>query len=99
MPAFNLVNFVVDTHFEARGRLGRLPAAMVDLKTTLGFGVDEKTAFYYNNGIGTVYGYNGVTICDMSASIVEPTPYFTARNIDGSYLTVGDSYDFTTKKN
>jgi len=52
---------------------------------------------YYNNGVGTVFGYNGVTICDTSESIVEPTQYFTARGIIGSYLTHGDSYDFKTK--
>jgi len=47
-----------------------LPAALVDLKVSLGFGVDEKTAFYYNNGVGTVYGNNGVSICDLSNAIV-----------------------------
>jgi cyanophycinase-like exopeptidase len=40
MQAFGFVDFVVDTHFEARGRLGRLPAALVDLKVSLGIGVD-----------------------------------------------------------
>ena len=40
MPAFGFVDFVVDTHFEARGRLGRLPAALVDFKVQLGMGVD-----------------------------------------------------------
>jgi cyanophycinase len=65
MQAFNMVDFVTDTHFNARGRLGRLIPVLVDLSSPFGFGVDENTSFYYNNGIGTVYGWNGVTIVDL----------------------------------
>ena len=40
MPAIGLIDFLVDTHFEARGRLGRLPAAMTALRVSLGVGID-----------------------------------------------------------
>lgn len=66
MPGFGWLNIAVDTHFNARGRLGRLPPTMIDTKVSLGIGIDESTAFYYNDGTSTVYGYNGVTICDLS---------------------------------
>ncbi len=97
MPAFNFIDFTVDTHFNARGRLGRLPPALVDLKQDLGIGIDENTSFYYNNGIGTVYGWNGVTIVDLKNAIIKPQPYYTVSGIVGHYLTAGDSYDFNSK--
>jgi hypothetical protein len=50
-----------------------------------------------NNGTGTVYGYNGVTVLDMSNAIIPPAKYFTASGIVGNYLTAGDIYDFRTK--
>jgi cyanophycinase len=40
MQAIGLIDFVVDTHFEARGRLGRLPAALTALKVRVGVGLD-----------------------------------------------------------
>lgn len=40
MPAFGFVNFTVDTHFNARGRLGRLAPVLTDLKKSLGIGID-----------------------------------------------------------
>ena len=65
MKAFGWIDWLPDTHFSARGRLGRLPAILVDTQLSLGAGIDEKTALFYEDGVGTVYGYNGVTICDM----------------------------------
>jgi cyanophycinase len=65
MPAFNLLNFTTDTHFNARGRLGRLVPVLIDLKEKFGIGIDENTSLYYENGMGSVYGWNGVTFCDL----------------------------------
>ena len=47
MKAFNWINWHVDTHFNARGRLGRLPPILVETNQSLGVGIDEKTAFFY----------------------------------------------------
>lgn len=52
MPAFGFLNFTTDTHFNARGRLGRLVPVLVDLREKLGIGVDENSSLYYNNGVG-----------------------------------------------
>jgi cyanophycinase len=65
MTAFNMLNFTTDTHFNARGRLGRLVPVLLEFKETFGIGVDENTSLYYDNGVGTVYGWNGVTFVDI----------------------------------
>jgi len=99
MKGFNFVNWFADTHFHARGRLGRLPPILKDIKLALGVGIDEKTAFLYEeNKVSQVIGYNGVTIVDMEKAFLPPQSYFTANNIRVHYLTAGDSYDFSTKK-
>ena len=61
MPAFGFVDFVTDTHFNARGRFGRIVPVLIDLKQKFAIGVDENTSLFYDNGIGKVYGWNGVT--------------------------------------
>lgn len=40
MTAFKVLNFISDTHFNARGRLGRLVPILVDLGQKFGIGVD-----------------------------------------------------------
>lgn len=40
LKSFGFVDFAVDTHFDERGRLGRLVPAMKQTKTTLGVGID-----------------------------------------------------------
>jgi cyanophycinase-like exopeptidase len=40
MPAFNMIDFFVDTHFDDRGRLGRMPAALTSIGQKFGLGVD-----------------------------------------------------------
>lgn len=69
MPGFNMVPFLSDTHFDNRGRLGRIIPALIQLKMDLGVGVDESTAFFYDNGKGTAYGKNGVFITDITKAI------------------------------
>ena len=99
MKGFGFVNFFADTHFNARGRLGRLPPILKDIKLSIGVGIDEKTALLYEeNRLSQVVGYNGVTVCDMGKAILPTTSYFSAKNIRVHYLTAGDSYDFLTKK-
>jgi hypothetical protein len=40
MPAFDWVEPHFDTHFHIAGRIGRIVPMMVDLKKSLGFGLD-----------------------------------------------------------
>lgn len=98
MPAFGFVDFVTDTHFHARGRLARLVPVLIDFKQKFGFGVDENTSLYYDNGIGTVYGWNGVTFCDLEHVVYTPQSYFTIQNVTVHYLTEGDKFDFKNNK-
>lgn len=44
-----------------------------------------------------MYGKNGVFIADISKALVNSRDFFSIRNVTVSYLTSGDSYDFSTK--
>lgn len=98
MPAFGFINFTVDTHFNARGRLGRIVPVLMDLKQGFGMGIDENTSIFYENGLGTVYGWNGVTFADITNAFPVSLTYFSIRNVTVSYLTQGDKFDFKTRK-
>lgn len=98
MAAFGFLNFTTDTHFNARGRLGRLVPVLKDLQDPFGIGIDENTSLYYDNGVGTVYGWNGVTFCDLQYSFYSPQSYFSIKNVTVHYLTEGDKFDFRTKR-
>ncbi|MFN7252987.1 MAG: cyanophycinase [Anaerobacillus sp.] len=93
-----LTNAVTDTHFDARGRLGRVLVAVRDLNKTYGYGVDENTALYVNGNVATVYGERGVFITDASQAT-----FYNSRNFDAAgfrlhYLTSGDSFNLSTKQ-
>ena len=98
MQGFGFVDFPIDTHFDVRGRLGRLVPAMTSLNVTLGVGIDEYTCLYYNDGVSTVYGRNGVFIVDTTFSLKTQSDYFHLKNIKLHYLSAGDSFNFKTKK-
>jgi len=93
-------NGLVDQHFNARARIGRLAVALMnDRKVPLGFGVDENTALIYHSKQNTmqVAGAAGVTILNPSKariSYVQQLPVI--ENLDLSYLEEGDTYDFAT---
>lgn len=98
MAGFGWFDLHFDTHFHVWGRIGRIASMMVDLGHNLGFGLDENTAFFYENGKGKVLGEHGVTIVDLSQSVVYPTKYFHLTNARVHYLTHGDTFDVKTKK-
>ena len=98
IPGFDFVDLLMDTHFDARGRLGRIIPGLVQTKKPIGVGVDESTCLYYNNGRGKVYGKNGVFIVDISKSLTDKSKkYFNMKDVSVSYLTMGDQYDFKEK--
>jgi cyanophycinase len=41
LPGFGFVDFAVDTHFDRRGRLGRLIPVLSQLNASVGVGIDE----------------------------------------------------------
>jgi len=92
---------IVDQHFEARSRIGRLSVALLNKKpqVELGFGIDENTAVIYHGKKKTltIAGVSGVTILnatDARISKVQGLPKI--ENLSLSYLMEGDSYDVET---
>ncbi|MDE5415249.1 cadherin-like beta sandwich domain-containing protein [Alkalihalobacterium chitinilyticum] len=102
MPGIGLAEDILfDTHFDARGRLGRLLVGMRDTGHTLGIGLDEGTGLQMKGNIGEVVGLNGVFILDRSAATVNGPgvkPGFETTGIRVHYLTSGDQYNFSTKE-
>jgi cyanophycinase len=90
-------NIAVDTHCNTRGRVARNLAAMKSLEATQGICVDEDTAIFLDDNVGTVYGSNGVTIADTSTAIFSEGTHFTVSGAKLTYLTSGDHFDFHTK--
>lgn len=84
----------VDTHFDRRGRLGRLVPALVDLHAAVGVGIDELATLYYDGNTGTVFGKNGVFIVDVGTALKVQSKYFHMKGVKVHYLTEGDSFDF-----
>ncbi|MEI7983566.1 MAG: cyanophycinase, partial [Bacteroidota bacterium] len=92
---------VVDQHFNARARFGRLAVTLMNNRKAgnLGFGIDENTALIYNRKQNRmqVAGVGGVTMLnttDARIFYVQKLPVM--ENLAVSYLGEGDSYDFTT---
>jgi cyanophycinase len=54
---------IVDQHFVARGRRGRLERALARHRDLVGYGVDEGTAMVVVGGVFTVVGDSTVTAC------------------------------------
>jgi cyanophycinase len=92
---------IVDQHFDARARIGRLAVALMDSAygAPMGFGIDENTALIYfgRQNLMKVAGASGVTILDASGARMtrrENRPCI--ENLSVSYLTENDVYDFNT---
>lgn len=98
VPGFPGVNssFVLDTHFDARGRLTRLIPALKSLGRRYGLGVDEDTAFFLDGSVATVYGTNGVWLLDSSNATFHNGTYFSASGLVVSYMTAGDQLSLPT---
>ncbi|GAA4876797.1 cyanophycinase [Kitasatospora terrestris] len=93
---------LLDTHFAARGREGRITRLAADTGHTRAFGIDEDTALVVTNPgstneTDTVVGTNGVSVFDLrTATIGTHSGYWSIDNVKWSYLTSGDSYNPTT---
>lgn len=101
VPGIGLVpeSVLTDTHFDARGRLGRLVVAMRDTAKTIGIGADEGTGLAIRSNIGKVIGHHGITIVDSSEAKFSETSdtNFSVMNLKIHYLTEGDAFDFNTR--
>jgi len=59
---------IIDQHFLARGRIGRLLVAVLQQDTPqVGFGIDENTALVVDGDIARVEGISGVVVVDGRA--------------------------------
>lgn len=103
-PGLGLVEGVtIDTHFVARGRLGRLVAMVSAYPDTIGLGIDEDCGLEISpDHVVTVMGHGVVCVVDGRGA--DPAPAVAA---DGRALSVsdlrlhvlaeGDSYDLRSR--
>lgn len=88
---------LVDQHFDARRRLGRLARALFELSPAdrFGFGIDEDTALVVNlsTSRAEVAGAATVTVLDARAARRAPGARFGAEGLRMSVAGAGDSID------
>ncbi len=92
---------IVDQHFHARARTGRLVAILGFTGQRFGFGIDENTAlvFYGNENRMKVAGKAGITIFDTQNAVFrKQDPFLTVKNLKVHYLENGDQYLFDTDR-
>jgi cyanophycinase len=92
---------IVDQHFHARARIGRLVVALMNSrdKFPLAFGVDENTVLIYSAADRQirVVGRGGVTIVDASGARMTYSGNLPdVRNLSVSYLEQGDSFSIAS---
>ena len=88
---------MVDQHFIMRGRVGRLLVAMHACGYQFGYGVDENTGMFVQDGRMEILGETGVVVLDMrKATVIDGGRGFEGVRI--SYLDSGDSYDLRRRK-
>lgn len=88
---------IVDTHFEAWSRFGRLPPAIGTLGARFGLGIDEDTAMLLRGSRGTVLGRSGVTVFDArDAGFDKIGDAFAARGLIVHCLRSGDTINLDT---
>ncbi|MBF0406511.1 MAG: cyanophycinase [Candidatus Riflebacteria bacterium] len=103
-PGFLPAGILTDSHFDARGRLGRLVVGMRDTGCKIGLGIDEGTAIIISKGVGSVTGENGVFVINSTDSEFSSQAGsgekngFSAQKILVSRLSDGDSYDLAIRK-
>ncbi len=101
-----LKNVVVDQHFSARRRLGRLLTVVATNPFLLGIGIDEDTACHIHpERTFDVYGSGTVTVLDGSEITYTNVPYVERNdvplciyNVRTHVLINGSSYDIARRK-
>lgn len=88
---------MVDQHFLARGRIGRLVYASRIAGESLAFGIDENSALLVRGSTGEVVGETGVLFVDLRKATFDD-PEYPAKSVRISYLDDGDSVDLKRGK-
>ena len=87
---------MVDQHFLARGRIGRLVVAARATGDQFGFGIDENTALIVDGERAVVRGESGVVIVDLTKALSGDDNGI--EDVTISYLDDGDEYDLRHNK-
>lgn len=99
-PGFGFVpaGVVVDQHFLARGRIGRLLPLMLQLAQPLGLGIEEHSAAVVRGDEVEVIGDQGVLVIDLlQARVPAGLAAFGVQDARLSYLHSGDRFDLKTR--
>ncbi|KYO64337.1 cyanophycinase [Thermovenabulum gondwanense] len=89
---------LVDQHFHARGRIGRLIRAAWDYYFDLAFGIDEDTAMVVQGNTITALGKRGITIIDLTNAYRDYSyRNFSLLGIKMHYISKGDTFNLSTK--
>jgi cyanophycinase len=99
-----LQNVIIDTHFDARGRFGRLVQAIAAQPGAIGVGLDEDTGIVVEKGKIRAIGSSSVVIVDGShvqcnniASIRAGKP-LSVSNLYVHVMCQSDTFDITTRE-
>jgi cyanophycinase len=90
---------VMDQHFLARGRIGRLIVAVLQSPDfNLGFGIDENTALVVEGERAWVTGASGVIVVDGSQATTAGTTPAASSGLRLELLGAGDTLDLRTRQ-
>ena len=97
MPGLGLFSAaIVDQHFLARGRIGRLITAVLDVEEfDLGFGIDENTALVVVGSTVTVAGASAVVIIDARHATRDGR---SATDVKLHLIAPGDRFDVDSRR-
>jgi cyanophycinase len=99
-----LVGAIIDTHFSARGRFGRLLTAVAHYPQDLGIGIDEDTALVVDKTECEVVGSGSVTFIDGGSMSYTNLPYAEEQKLLALYgvtvhvLPAGHRFDLPNRK-
>ena len=91
---------IIDSHFDKRGRFGRLISALAENPSLIGIGLSEDTGVIITSGYdlevigsGTVFIFDGHQIGRNYFSILRKGRLISVENIITHVLSAGDRYD------
>ena len=97
-------DIMIDTHVDARGRVGRLIIGLRDANPTgLGLAIDETGGIRIDGAtkVGIAFGTSGTYVVDAAKAQWSPAGEIGGFGVKGliiHYLNPGDSFDFANKK-
>lgn len=96
---------IIDSHFIARGRFGRLAEAVAHFPNLIGIGLAEDTGIIIRHGesfkvigSGMVIMFDGGSLSHNNASILEEGTPMTMANLTTHVLSNGDQYHISDRK-